>query len=228
MQWCFPNPPFHFASSPDFVLFCLSTHSHFPASSFSGLNQFYLINVSSVVSCSWPPERSRPATTVRSWRRSSSTTRRSDASLVTDIYPRTSSTRARNWGLWKRLAVGSTCLLHFLFFPFRIRTHGCWCIYRNGLTSPPCPCRGDCDLGCCQGNSDLCGHTSPMENLTDGTAPPWHGLNRPCILIYSLYGGLIVPVCPAVLWFIAQSAADVCLNCEWFTTHALCIIFREH
>lgn len=160
-----------FASSPAFVLFCLSIHSHFPASSFSGLNQFYLINLSSIVSCSWPPERGRPATTVRSWRRSSSITRRSDASLVTDIYPRTSSTRARNWGLWKRLAVGSTYLLYFLFFPLRIRTHGCWCIYRNGLTSPPCPCRGDRVLGCCQGNSDLCSHTSPMENLTDGTAP---------------------------------------------------------
>lgn len=46
-----------------------------------------------------------------------------------------------------------------------------------------------------------------MENLSDRTAPLWHGLNSPYILIYSLYGGLIVPVCPAVQWFIAQSAA---------------------
>lgn len=37
--------------------------------------------------------------------------------------------------------------------------------------------------------------------------PLWHGLSSPYILIYSLLGGLIVPVCPAVQWFIAQSAA---------------------
>ncbi len=37
--------------------------------------------------------------------------------------------------------------------------------------------------------------------------PLWHGLNRPYILIYSLYGGLIVPVCSAVEWFIGSFAA---------------------
>lgn len=39
------------------------------------------------------------------------------------------------------------------------------------MASHLCPCRGEVDLGCCQAWSDLCSHTSLMENLTDGTAP---------------------------------------------------------
>lgn len=34
-----------------------------------------------------------------------------------------------------------------------------------------CLCRGGGDLGCCQDRSDLCRHSSPMENLPDGTVP---------------------------------------------------------
>lgn len=81
---------------------------------FLSLSTFYLTN-SPPVSRSWPRERGRPSTTIRSWRRSTSTTRRSDVSLTTDIYPRTSTTRDMSWGSWKRLAVGSMCSLFFLF-----------------------------------------------------------------------------------------------------------------
>lgn len=101
------------------LLFCLSTHFHLFLPSFSLFVLFFpLTNSSSLVSCSWHPERGLPATTVRSWRRSSSTTRRSDASLITDICPRTSTIRERSWGLWKRLAVGSTYSLLSSFSVF--------------------------------------------------------------------------------------------------------------
>lgn len=88
---------------------------------------------------------------------------------------------------------------------------------------PVCPCRGDGDLGCFQDRSDLCSHTCLMENLTDGTVPLWHGLNKPYILIYSLYGGLIIPVCPAVQWIIAQSAAFFFVITGNLVIHQTCV-----
>lgn len=65
---------------------------------------------SCLMSCSWPLERGRLPATVRSWKRSSSTTRRSVALLITDIFPRASSTRPKSWGSWRRLVVGSMCI----------------------------------------------------------------------------------------------------------------------
>ena len=96
-----------FISSPHCLVM---PHFSFPTglSHSFGLLLDSVVISSTVVSFSWPPERGRPSTTIRSWRRSSSTTRRSDASLTTDIYPRASTTRPRSCAPWRRLAVGST------------------------------------------------------------------------------------------------------------------------
>lgn len=65
--------------------------------------------------CSFPQERRRPSTTARSWRRSSSTTPRSNASLNTGTCPRASTTRRMNSGSWEMLDAGSTSPCSFCF-----------------------------------------------------------------------------------------------------------------
>lgn len=111
----------------------LNLLSSFSPLYFLSLSTFYLTN-SPPVSRSWPRERGRPSTTIRSWRRSTSTTRRSDVLLTTDIYPRTSTTREMSWGSWKRLAVGSTCSLFFLFLGGGDRN---WAILSIGMAWRP-------------------------------------------------------------------------------------------
>lgn len=124
--WCWNNRKNEFSTEKVHVQVGTTTQTHvlslslnlllsFSPLYFLSLSSFYLTN-SPPVSHSWPRERGRPSTTIRSWRRSTSTTRRSDVSLTTDIYPRTSTTREMSWGSWKRLAVGSMCSLFFFFW----------------------------------------------------------------------------------------------------------------
>lgn len=103
---------FLFITSSYFVFLFLN-HSSVFTLYFSQIFSFvfnFTESRSLLMSCSLPLERGRLPTTVRGWRRSSSITHRSDALLITDIFPRASTIRPRSWGLWRRLVVGSMCL----------------------------------------------------------------------------------------------------------------------